>query len=253
MPYIDIRITPEETTTIPVGVVDGVCVESPEPHQCGLILSLHETLEKINRENQEKIGLPVIKEIPRFIWVKEIYNKFGEVTKPHYHLNWELIETGITIKKDTIQKMLNRKYHLKGNKQYCLRVHQHLDEDGHERWWRYVCKQKVPLKYRGFTPEQIQQFHVLANDEYEQAKKKNLKSRDKLMDKNNFRNKLIKHLCKEHNEKPFQEDVTIFVRICEFYKSNSMTAPFRKLDDLVVDMKVELNLITYKEYYYLNH
>lgn len=97
MPYIDLRITPEETTTIPCGVTDGVCVESPEPHNCGLVMNLHETLEKINRQNQEKLGLPVIKPIPRFIWVKEIYNKFGEVTKPHYHLNWELIETGITI------------------------------------------------------------------------------------------------------------------------------------------------------------
>lgn len=253
MPYIDIRITPEETETIACGVKDGVCVESPEPQNCGLVLNLHNTLEKINRENQEKLGLPVIKEIPRFIWVKEIYNKFGEVTKPHYHLNWELIETGITIKKDTIQKMLNRKYHLKGNKQYCLRVHQHLDEDGHERWWRYVCKQKIPSVYKGFTEDQIQQFHCLANDEYEQAKKRNLKSRDKLMDKNNFRHKLIKHLEVLHKQNAYLEDVDIFCDICEFYKSNSMTAPFRKLDDLVVDMKCELNILTYRQYYYINH
>lgn len=73
------------------------------------------------------------------------------------------------------------------------------------------------------------------------------------MDKNNFRNKLIKHLCKKHDEKNYKEDVEMFCDICEFYKSNSMTAPFRKLDDLVVDMKVELGIITYKEYYYLNH
>ena len=86
-------------------------------------LAIHETLEKINKENQEKLGLPEIKEIPKLIWVKERYNKFGEITKEHYHLNWELIETGIKIKKDTIQKILNRKYHLKGNKMYCLRVH----------------------------------------------------------------------------------------------------------------------------------
>jgi len=253
MPYIDLRITPEEVPMIAAGTVDGVCVECPEPHQCGLVLNLHETLERINRENQEKIGLPVIQKIPKFIWVKEIYNKFGEITKAHYHLNWELVETGIKIKKDTIQKLLNRKYQLKGNKMYCLRVHDALDEDGHERWWRYVTKQIKPLKFHGFTEEQINNFHCLANDEYEQRKKENNLTRDKLLDKNNFRNKLIKHLCIKHNEKPYQEDVKIFCDICQFYKKASMTAPFRKLDDLVIDMKVEMGLITYEEYYYINH
>lgn len=252
MPYIDLRITMEEVPTIASGTKDGVCVDSPEPHQCGLVLHLHAQLEKINKENQEKLGLPEIREIPRFIWVKEMYNKFGEVTKAHYHLNWELIETGIKVKKDTIQKMLNRKYHLKGNKMYCLRVHDALDEDG-DRWWRYVCKQKKPSVYRGFTDEQINNFHCLANDEYEQRKKENIKSRDKLLDKNNFRNKLIKHMCKIHEEKPYEEDVDIYCDICEFYKSNHATAPFRKLDDLVIDIKVEMKLITYREYYYLNH
>jgi len=253
MPYIDLRITPEEVPTIASGTMNGVCVDSPEPHMCGIVVNLHQVLEKINRENQEKIGLPVIKKIPKFIWVKEIYNKFGEITKPHYHLNWELIETGIKIKKDTIQKLLNRKYHLKGNKMYCLRVHDALDEDGHERWWRYTCKQNIPLKYDGFTEEQINNFHRLANDEYEQRKKENNLTRDKLLDKNNFRNKLIKHLCIKHNEKPYREDVRIFCDICEFYKKTHMTAPFRKLDDLVVDMKCEMGILTYEQYYYLNH
>ena len=74
-----------------------------------------------------------------------------------------------------------------------------------------------------------------------------------MIDKNNFRNKLIKHLCIKHNEKVYREDVEIFCDICEFYKKSGMTAPFRKLDDLVIDMKVEMGMLTYKQYYYINH
>lgn len=253
MPYIDLRITLEETEQIPRGIIDGVVCDEPEPQNCGLVLAIHKYLEKINKENQEKLGLPKIQEIAKYIWVKEKYNKFGEITKTHYHLNWELMETGIKIKKDTIQKALNRTFKLKGNKMYCLRVHDSLDEDGHHRWWRYVCKQNKPTAYRGFTPEDINNFHIMANDEYEQRKKENIKSRDKLLDKNNFRNKLIKHFKKTHEIANYTEDVEIFCEICRYYKEASMTAPFRKLDDLVIDIKCELQIITFQEYYYLNH
>ena len=253
MPYIDLRITLEETETIPCATINGVVCDEPEPQNCALVLAIHQYLERVNKENQEKAKCPNVQEIPKYIWNIEKYNKFGEITKTHYHLNWELMETGIRIKKDTIQKVLNRRFHLKGNKQYCLRVHDSLDEDGHVRWWRYVCKQNKPTAYRGFSSDDINNMYAMANDEYEQRKKENLKSRDKLLDKNNFRNKLIKHLTKKHEIVNYTEDIDIFVDICEFYQKAHQTAPFRKLDDLVIDMKVQLKILTFRQYYIMNH
>ena len=250
MVYIDIRLTLEEAEKAcdkPWKVGDEILKE-PEPHQNGIVHALHNYLTAKNGKHHREL---IIETIPmKWIWVKEKFNKYGELTKTHYHLNWWMADGGYQFNQDSFRKYINT-MGFKGVKVYCMRTHKDIGDS--DRWWRYTCKQSVPLTYSGFTKAEIDEFHLLANDEWEQRKIENIAKRQKLEDKNNFRNKLIKHLKKIYTECEPESDKQIFCDIAKFYRKSHQTAPFKKLDDLVIDMKCEIGLLTVEEYYDITH
>lgn len=217
--------------------------------------------EELNKEHQKELMEHLRKDII-FLVAREDTNKFGEKTSLHYHINVELPSSYIAIKpysKDNLAKTLNRRFGLKGNKMYCLRLHQSLDSNW-ERWWRYCCKQGLPHRSSpNWEQDQLLEMTKIANAEYIQRTKENNETRDKLINKNNFRQKLAKFLkdklCnKTQVANNFRvDDKYLWIAIAKFYRDNSTTPPFQKMDDLVIDMKVEMNWISLEEYYDIKH
>lgn len=243
MVYIDIRYTP------------------PAQYEESPLMKVNDILNwfrKLNEDKQsfldEQFRVPM-----RFLVAKEQYNKFGEATHMHFHINMECTTEHHLIKpyrKDTIAKSLNRQLGLKGNAMYCLRVLESPDDI--DRWWRYTCKQSVPMSSsRDYNDGELEEMHKIAKAEYDQRVCENKQTRDKLISKNNFRQKLAKHLHTKLDGmlKKGQQvcDKQLWLAIAEYYRENHTTPPFNKMDDLVIDMKVEIKYITLEEYYDLKH
>lgn len=243
MVYIDIRYTPQEGQ-------NGDKMKDD-------ILDFFRTLASEKQTFLEQH----MREKVKYVIAKEDTNKYGEKTHLHYHINMELPSENPLIKpykKDTIAKQLNRKFALKGNKMYSLRVL--LTCENTERWWRYPCKQGIPCLYSDhFTKEEIERMNMIGAGEYEQRVHENQQTRDKLMNKNNFRTKLAKHLHEKcdniikKGHKHLITDKQLWLSIAKYYIENHTTPPFQKMDDLVIDMKVELKIISLEEYYDMKH
>ncbi len=203
---------------------------------------------------------------PKWICNYELYNKFGERTHLHYHMNFYIPDHKFNrpVKKDSLAKQLNRTLGLKGNKMYCLRVHHDIPENV-DRWWRYCLKQNTlpPLAHDcewcdGFEQEEIDSMHVLAADEYEQRKIENCAARQKMADKNNFRYKLVKHFKKKADDRQASggarlDDKQLWCAIASYYMEHNMTPPFGKMDDVLIDLKVEIGYLDIHDYYDLTH
>lgn len=246
MVYIDVRYTHQgpltDLTNTPIQKVKDI---------------IH-FFNKLNHEKQHFLD-EQFKQPMSYLVAREDYNKFGEKTHMHYHINMELPNEHPLIqpyRKDTIAKALNRQLGLKGNAMYCLRVHESPEDV--ERWWRYCCKQDIPvISSPDFTEEKKKEMHKIAKAEYQQRVVENKETREKLINKNNFRQKLSKHLHSKLDNMAKKglkvSDKQLWLAIAEYYRDQSTTPPFQKMDDLVIDMKVELKYITLEEYYDLKH
>lgn len=218
-------------------------------------------LDELNKLHQEEL-MEELRKPNKWLIARESKNKYGEETHLHYHINVELPSSYLAIKpykKDNMAKTLNRRFGLKGNKMYCLRLHQSLDSNW-ERWWRYCCKQGTPFHASTqWDSQELLEMTKIANAEYIQRTKENNETRDKLVAKNNFRQKLAKHLktkfCnKTQVENNFRiEDKYLWITIAKYYQENHTTPPFCKMDDLVIDMKVEMKWTSLEEYYDMKH
>jgi len=236
MVYIDLRYTPQQNAD----------------HYEIIYLFIVNYLTNVQQERDVSIRDDV-----KYIIAREEFNKFGEKTHLHYHMNFYIPHHSGNheIKKDNIQKQLNRNFNLKGNKMYCLRVHHDIPTDV-DRWWNYTCKQGINgiIVSSGFRECEIANMVMISSAEYEQRKKENCETRQKLMDKNNFRNKLIIHMKKiKSQDRPHLTDKEIWLEIAGFYRKSHMTPPYNKLDDIVVDVKVELEYLSLDKYYDLTH
>jgi len=239
--YIDLRYTPQKS-------------ELGETKVCEILQFFHD----LNREKQNFLQDHMQVKM-KYLVAREEYNKFGEKTHLHYHINMELDTENIRVKpykKDTIAKALNRKLELKGNTMYCLRIHE--SPDNLERWWRYCTKQSIPFKSSShFSEEEKDEMHKIAKAEYEQRVCENKETRDKINNKNNFRQKLAKHLHDKLDDMLKRNykvsDKQLWLAIAQYYRDNHTTPPFMKMDDLVIDMKVEIKYMTLEEYYDLKH
>ena len=243
MVYIDLRYTPPADTTINPKII---------------VLRILEFFEELNDAKQHFLD-DLFRTKMKYLVASEEYNKFGEKTHLHFHINMECTTEHPLIKpyrKDAIAKQLNRKLGLKGNAMYCLRVHE--NPENIERWWRYTCKQGIPFSSSpDFKEEEKEEMHKIAKAEYEQRVVENQATRDKIQNKNNFRQKLAKHLHEKLDsmtKRNYQvSDKQLWLAIAEYYRDSHTTPPFMKMDDLVIDMKVELKYITLEEYYDLKH
>ena len=243
MVYIDVRYTPTEGQ-----------MTTKET----MLARIIDFFKDLNNSKQSFLD-DIFRKKMRYLVAREEYNKFGEKTHLHYHINMELDTENPLVKpyrKDTIGKALNRQLGLKGNAMYCLRVHEHPENI--DRWWRYCCKQSIPISSSPcFSAEEKEEMHLIAKAEYEQRVIENQATRDKINAKNNFRQKLSKYLHSKldgmlkHGQ--MVSDKQLWLAIAEYYRANHTTPPFQKLDDLVIDMKVELKYLTLEEYYDMKH
>ena len=251
MPYIDLRYTPMES-----GDISFSSISIKNTHR-GVVEKLINYISSVLVGIQSEREMEARDEVS-YIVSEEMYNKFGEQTHLHYHMNFSVPHHAgnYEFKKETIQKHLNREFKLKGNKMYCLRVHSDMPKDV-ERWWRYTCKQGKPIMKKNFSDIEVDEMYKIASAEYEQRKIENCETRQKLIDKNNFRNKIVKHLkdavSKRDKHGCKLTDKMLWLAIAQFYRDNHMTPAYGKLDDLVIDMKVEIGYITLEEYYETTH
>lgn len=268
MVYIDLRYTPQ----IEVINEDGTVSEDLSQNKVGEILTFINDYLFFSVQKDKKTDSPSQCDYqyytqPKHICNVEFYNKFGEKTHMHYHMNFYLEDHPFNrrVKKDSLAKKLNREFGLKGNKMYCLRVHNDIPENV-GRWWRYTLKQSNLTDVAdenqdwvsGFSQSEIDAMHILAADEYEQRKVENCAARQKMADKNNFRYKLVKHFKKKASDREGcggarLDDKQLWCGIASYYMEHQMTPPFGKMDDVLIDLKVEIGYITIDEYYDLSH
>ena len=149
------------------------------------------------------------------------------------------------MKKDTIQKWL-RSREICGKAAYCLRVNTDVDDE--ERWWRYVLKENGLKKYvKGFTEKDYLLLEIKAKDEKQRTANKNNDDLTKLMNKNQFRDKMFNKLKELYPDKKTEKE--LFSLIGKYYQTENKTPPFSKLLDIVLDFQVFMTFMTFEEYY----
>lgn len=175
----------------------------------------------------------------RYLVAHETTNKFGEPCSAHYHIN---IHGEVPIKKETLQKWFN-KNGAKGNKAYCIQIREDVDDEG--RWWRYCCKEAL-LLHHGFTDEDIAKMVEMAISERAHQITTNLKTRDRLVNKNQFRDKLFKHL--KDNHTTVRDEKKLIRLVGEYYQDQGKTPPFCKLEDIVLDYLIVVKSMSWDEF-----
>jgi len=180
-------------------------------------------------------------DIVKYMACEEKLDKFGNETHEHYHIN---VEVEDELNKEKIQKWLRRDFNCKGNKAYCLRVHVDLQDE--DRWWRYCCKENL-VKSKGFEKDRLKELTMLAKDERERQVGLNCATRDKLVNKNQFRDKMFAWLKKEYPD--LADKRSLFIKIGTYYQENSKTPPFSKMMDVVLDYLVYAGHMTFGDYY----
>ncbi len=136
MPYLDIRWTPED---LEISETDFKNYHTNKSND--IMLFLYNYLIELQKERE-----PAARDLPSYIYTQERFNKFGDQTHLHYHMNFHIPHHpgNIPIKKDNLQKQLNRKFLIRGNRMYALRVHDDIP-DNVDRWWMYTVKQNKPV------------------------------------------------------------------------------------------------------------
>lgn len=177
--------------------------------------------------------------VDQYILCYEKSNKFGEPCSPHYHIN---IYGDIKVKKETLQKWFN-KHGAKGSKAYCIQVREDVEDEG--RWWRYCCKENLVVSY-GFSDDRIEQMVEMATSERSHQVKSNVKTRDRLVMKNQFRDKLFKYLKEQHEQ--VSDTRRLIKLIGEYYQSQGKTPPFSKLFDVALDYQVVSKMVSWEDW-----
>ena len=182
----------------------------------------------------------------RYIVGVERLDKHGQPTRLHYHIN--MGECDIEVCKDTMQKWIRNNIHAKGNRAYSLRLKGDLDDES--RWWRYPLKQKG-IKAQGFTDAELRDMTMLAKDEYEQTCARNIKTRSKLENKSQFRDKLHKYLKEEHKTETSIRK--LYVLIAKYYQDQGNVPPTGKLYDCVIDYLTIIGHLSWEDHFDRHH
>lgn len=224
---IDIRLTPS--------------LSSPLSHNTGslppLLTDAHDSqflrFLRLKIEGWRKNGAPNnFNTISQQVLGFETKNKFNEDTHPHYHYNMIVEQHEDNYKnnqqfKSSLQEWF-RSQGYKGNA-YCVRVNADVKDE--KRWLRY------PMKQGNFITQGIEdatQLSLLAQDEFARQVEMNLKSRQRNLDKNQFRDKLWKHL----DDLKITGDKEIAQAIFHFYNDNGRDAPIFDLQNKVLNYQI---------------
>lgn len=182
----------------------------------------------------------------RYIVGVEELDKHAQHTHLHYHIN--MGECDIEVGKDAMQKWIRTNLFAKGNRAYSLRLNGDLDDES--RWWRYPLKQKG-IKSHGFTDDELRDMTMLAKDEYAQSAARNIKTRQRLENKSQFRDKLHKYLKEEHTNVTCQRK--LFVLIAKYYQDQGNVPPTNKLYDYVIDYLTIIGHLTWEALFDRRH
>jgi hypothetical protein len=102
------------------------------------------------------------------------------------------------------------------------------------------------LIFYGFSDERIKQMVEMAVSERAHQVSTNVKTRDRLVAKNQFRDKLFKYLKEQHpNVSCLRKLIKL---IGSYYQDNGKTPPFSKLGDVGLDYQVSSGMITWEEW-----
>lgn len=227
--FVDVRITPEFCS-------DGMF--SAEQHSIGNIMY------QLNKYLKAK----------RFMIASETTNKFGETTHFHYHYKCQTLTKKT---KDSIQKWL-RERGCKGNKAYSIALHE--DPRDEQRWWRYVLKEmkgtltttifrygnEAPLPE--FQEHEIELWRALAVDERQKQIEMNLASRDREINKNQFKDKMFKKLKETHKDvSPNRRE--LFKDIFKHYQAHGKTPPdAHRIQNIIIDFQVWAGYLDLDDY-----
>ena len=178
---------------------------------------------------------------------KERYNKFGEETHPHYHINLEC--DMYDFKKENFQKWFRGQPFLpSGNKAYSIKIVG--DPEDENRWWRYLLKDDKSKLLDSNFPEgfDIELNRKMAIDERLQQIKKNIEARERLLRTDSFRLRAFAHLSALYNN-DLKTNRQIFSDLVRYYQENNKIPPFNSLMNMVYDYKVHTKQMTPEDYY----
>lgn len=185
----------------------------------------------------------------------EKLNKYGEPTRHHFHVCYELSDT---VKKNTLMKTIKRVFtglglpQFKGNSMYALQV---LPEPNDwERWIRYPLKEKSIPSLCKLDEGELDRLTLLAKDEHKRAMESNVAQREKMREKNSFYDKLEEHLLKDKVQ--YKTHKEIFIAMCKYYAEQ--TSPRKGLNPVTISSYANLfmvthKLMTYDHFYDINH
>ena len=179
----------------------------------------------------------------------EKLNKYGEPTKHHYHVCYELADT---VLKNTLAKSIKKVFtknglpQLRGNSMYSLQV---LPEpEDYERWIRYPLKERC---VRTLTKiEDLDRLEMVAKDERRRSIQANCLQREKIRQTKSFYDKMEEKLLKDKVE--YKTHKEIFIAMCKYYADQKKGINYRTIDGYANLFMVTHKLITYDHFYELN-
>lgn len=181
----------------------------------------------------------------------EKLNKFGEATKPHFHVNFEYADN---VLKNTLAKKIKKIFvkiglpQFKGNKHYSLGIVP--EPSDYSRWFRYCLKENhIPdlTKYDG----DLEALRLLAVDERKRSVEANIANREKTIQKITLYDRLKKVL-EGKNLKKGTTRKQVFCHVLSYYKTEKKALNANTMRGYADLYMIEKEWITPEMYYELN-
>jgi len=178
-------------------------------------------------------------------------NKYGEPTRHHFHVCYELLET---VKKNTLMKKIKNVFTnlglplFKGNAMYALQV---LPEPKvWERWVRYPLKEHPIPTLCKLDEGELARLTMLAKDEHQRACESNIQQREKMREKSTFYIKMEEKLLKDKVGDTHKE---IYIAMMKYYEEQSKPINPTTIGGYTNLFMVSHKLITYDHFYELHN
>ncbi len=228
-------------------------------------LQLRITVDPSGTRNADRVGRLLKSFLKNWILVQDpsaVYtggferlNKYGEPCDPHYHLNADFdpsdLKDPLRSAKNWLKKQaIASDYHLKGNKVWsCTLVEEPTD---HDRWLRYPLKEYPVMDLTNHPNHQ--NLHYIAFEERKRSVEINILKRQKLADKQSFRDKLFKYLdAKNHESNDNDEEEfthrTIWLLILKYYTDQGKAVCFKTINGYTLLYMLYIGLMTPEEAY----
>lgn len=192
----------------------------------------------------------------------EELNKYGEPCDPHFHFNF-VEDIDRVNPKRCIQDWLRRHYaaqdlELKGNKQWSLQMVE--EPQDYDRWFRYPLKEN-PLDVKDGTtdlsgnwgppPQKLQEMVQRARDERATSIEHNILRREKLRNKDQFKQKMYDFIDEQDLQNPCKE--AIWCWIFEYYRKIEKPINFSVVDGYTNLWLADHGLLSARDAFKISH